>query len=241
MSEIGLKSKASAARLRLDYVMDGMLSSRMPEPIDVTLSDGRFLRNNRLSGEFAVPPGGDPCAPPSEHNLSRLIDGDRWYVVYSQPHREFYAETQLAAQGFHTFLPRYRKTVRHARKLMTVNAPFFTRYLFVALDLSRDQWRSVNGTFGVTSIITDGAFPIAVPQGVIKSLIKISDANGFIKLGDALQVGERVRVLTGPFADLIGELVRLDGARRAQVLLQLLGGVVPVSIDRGHLASARAG
>jgi transcriptional antiterminator RfaH len=75
------------------------------------------------------------------------------------------AQTQLVAQGFHTFLPRFRKTVRHARKLMTVNASFFNRYLFVALDLGRDQWRSVNGTFGVTSIITDGAFPIPVPQG----------------------------------------------------------------------------
>jgi transcription antitermination factor NusG len=149
--------------------------------------------------------------------------------------------TQLAAQGFHTFLPRYRKTVRHARKLMTVNAPFFNRYLFVALDLSRDRWRSIYGTFGVTSLISDGTSPIPVPKGIIESLINISDANGFIKLGDGLRVGEPVRVLTGPFADLIGELVRLDGTRRAQVLLQLLGSVVPVSIDRGHLASARAG
>ena len=216
--------------------MDGM-SSRVPEVIDVTLSDSRFLRDRR---EFTVRSGSNPNSPLSEHNPSHLADGDRWYVVYSQPHREFRAQTQLTAQGFHTFLPRYRKTVRHARKLMTVNAPFFNRYLFVALDLSRDQWRSVNGTFGVTSLISDGMFPIPVPHGVIESLINISDANGFMNLGDALQVGERVRVLTGPFADLVGELIRFDGARRVRMLLQLLGGVVAVSIDRAHLASARA-
>ena len=213
----------------------------MPEVVDVTANDDRALRSRLTDRESAVPPGSNSHSQLSEHKPSHLTDGDRWYVVYSQPHQEFRAQTQLAAQGFHTFLPRYRKTVRHARKLRTVNAPFFNRYLFVALDLSRDQWRSVNGTFGVTSVITDGAFPIPVPQGVVESLISISDANGFIKLGDGLKVGERVRVLTGPLADLVGELVRLDGARRAQVLLQLLGGVVPVSIDRGHLASARAG
>jgi transcriptional antiterminator RfaH len=166
--------------------------------------------------------------------------GERWYVVHTQPHREFRAENQLGAQGFRTFLPRYRKTVRHARKLNSVNAPFFSRYLFIALDLSRDQWRSVNGTIGVTSLITDGMLPSAVPEGVVESLISISDANGFVNPSDGLQLGEQVRILTGPFAEKIGELVRFDGARRVRVLLELLGGVVAVSIERGHLMSARA-
>lgn len=176
----------------------------------------------------------------SEHNLSRLTGGDRWYVVYSQPHREFYTQTQLAAQGFRTFLPRYRKTVRHARKLTTVSAPFFNRYLFVSLDLSRDQWRSVRGTFGVTSLISDGMFPIPVPQGIVESLIGIADADGFVTPGEGLHPGDRVRILAGPFAEQIGELVRLDGARRVRVLLQLLGGAVAVSMERDQLMSARA-
>jgi transcription elongation factor/antiterminator RfaH len=206
----------------------------------VAFGDGRWLLENHFAGrELAAPPGRNPHSPLPDHNSSRLA-GDRWYVVHTQPHREFRAQTQLAAQGFQTFLPHYRKTVRHARKLMTVNAPFFSRYLFVALNLSCHQWRSVNGTFGVTSLISDGTFPVPVPQGIIESLINVSDANGFMKLGDTLQVGERVRILTGPFADLVGELVRIDGARRVRVLLQLLSGVVAVSIDRGHLASVRA-
>jgi transcription elongation factor/antiterminator RfaH len=205
------------------------------------LGDSRSLLQIQFAGrESALPPGRSPHPPLLKHNPPHLAGRDRWYVVYSQPHREFRAQTQLGAQGFHTFLPRYRKTVRHARKLMTVSAPFFNRYLFVALDLSRDRWRSVNGTFGVTSLISDGAYPVSVPQGIIESLISISDANGFIKPGDALHLGDRVRILTGPFAELVGELVRLDGARRVRVLLQLLGGAVAVSIDRGHLASARA-
>ncbi|HEX3944647.1 MAG TPA: transcription termination/antitermination NusG family protein [Rhizomicrobium sp.] len=164
----------------------------------------------------------------------------RWYVVYTQTHREFRAQTQLRMQGFQTFLPRYRKTIRHARKLMTVDAPFFSRYLFVALNLGRDQWHSVNGTFGVVALISDGMAPTSVSPGLVESLIGVSDPNGFINLGDTLQVGERVRVLTGPFANLVGELVRLDGARRVQVLLQLLNSVVTVSINRGDLAPVRA-
>ncbi len=215
--------------------------SRVSEVIDATLGDQRPLGDTRSADrEFAARPGSTRHSRLSENDSSYLTRGDRWYVVYSQPHREFRAQRQLAEQGFHTFLPRYRKTVRHARKLMTVNAPFFNRYLFVALDLNRNPWRSVNGTIGVTSLISDGTFPIPVPRGVIESLISVSDADGFVNLGDALQLGDHVRVLTGPFAGLVGQLVRLDGARRVRVLLQLLGGVVAVSIDRDHLASARA-
>jgi transcription elongation factor/antiterminator RfaH len=182
-------------------------------------------------------------APPNLRNLhhhAQLTGGERWYAVYTQPHREFRAQTQLSAQGFQTFLPRYRKTVRHARRLMTVSAPFFNRYLFVTLDLGRDQWRSVNGTFGVTSLVSDGMFPAPVPQGIVESLISMSDSNGFVRPGDGLRPGEQVRILTGPFAEQIGELVRLDGARRVRVLLHLLGGAVAVSMERDQLMSARA-
>jgi transcription elongation factor/antiterminator RfaH len=169
-----------------------------------------------------------------------LADGEFWYAVRTRPHREFRAQGQLAAQGFRTFLPRHRKSVRHARKLRTVSAPFFPRYLFVALDLSRDRWRSVNGTFGVMSLIMGQEGPSPVPRGVVENLIAACRAGGHIDLGAALVPGDRVRVLSGPFADLIGELIRIDGAGRVRVLLRLLGGEVPVSIAREALVPALA-
>ncbi len=68
-----------------------------------------------------------------------LVSGESWYEVQTLPCREARAQLQLEGQGFSTFLPRYAKTVRHARKLSTVSAPLFPRYLFVALDLGRDR------------------------------------------------------------------------------------------------------
>jgi transcription elongation factor/antiterminator RfaH len=174
------------------------------------------------------------------HTPFRLINGERWYVVHTQPQREGHAQTHLTAQGFRTFLPRYRKTVRHARKLKTVSAAFFPRYLFVTLDLSRDRWRSVNGTFGVTHLVMGGEFPLAVSHGVVEGLGAACAVDGYLHLGSALGLGDRVRVLVGPFADLVGELIRIDGVGRVTVLLQLLGGEVPVSIRRATLVPTRA-
>jgi transcription antitermination factor NusG len=173
-------------------------------------------------------------------SVLNLCEGKRWYVVHTQPHREFGAQTQLAAQGFRTFLPLYRKTVRHARMLRAVSAPFFARYLFVALILSRDRWRSVNGTFGVTSLVMGEEFPLAIPSGVVEGLGAACTADGHLHPGPVLGVGDRVRVLTGPFADLVGELVRIGGAAWVTVLLRMLGGEVPVSVPRVGLMPVRA-
>ena len=51
--------------------------------------------------------------------------GHRWYVVRTQPHAESKASAHLGRQGFETYLPRYLKKRRHARRVETVQAPLF--------------------------------------------------------------------------------------------------------------------
>ena len=188
--------------------------------------------------------GQSDASPTNQSGAAReflsAVRGERWYVVASLPRREAGAQMQLQAQGFRTFLPRYAKTVRHARKLMTVSAPFFPGYLFVALDLGRDRWRSVNGTFGVAGLIMAKGFPSPVQSGVVESLAACCGADGHLALADRLAVGQGVRVLSGPFADMVGKLARLDGGGRVQVLLQLMGGEVAVSVSRSVLMPALA-
>jgi transcriptional antiterminator RfaH len=164
----------------------------------------------------------------------------RWYVVRTQASREFKAQAQLQRQGFQTFLPRYAKTVRHARKSKVVSAALFPRYLFVALDLERDRWRSVNGTIGVANLVMGGELPTAVPRGIVEALLAACRPDGFIDLSERFAIGDRVRLLSGPFADLVGELARFDGAGRVTVLLKLLGGEVPVRVARSALMPAKA-
>lgn len=162
----------------------------------------------------------------------------RWYVVCAQPHGETRAFAHLTRQGFQTFLPLYRKTIRHARQFRTVNAPLFPRYLFVSLDLDRDRWRSVNGTFGVSSLIMEGERPKTVRRDVVENLIAATDPGGLISAGHDLQPGEKVRFASGPFAGLVGELLALDEAGRVRVLLEVMGAQVPVRTNRVGMVSA---
>jgi len=167
-----------------------------------------------------------------------LAGNERWFLVHTHRRGERKAEWHLRAQGFKTYLPQIRKTIRHARQLKTVQTPLFPGYLFMILDLARDRWLSVRSTVGVSRLIThpDGR-PVPVPVGVVESLIEQTDGN-LTRLDGGLVKGQHVRILSGPFADLMGTLEKLDEAGRVQVLLEMMGTAVPLTLHRSALAPA---
>jgi transcription elongation factor/antiterminator RfaH len=185
----------------------------------------------------SMPPCDASIALAKTH-LRNTDNGLPWYAVHAQPHREARAQVQLANQGFVTYLPKRLKTVRHARKLATINAPFFPRYLFVSLDLSIHPWRRVNNTFGVSTLVMAGDRPHPVPHGVVEAMIASTKENGILSFEQTLQVGGTVRLLAGPFAEQLGTLERLDDNGRVRVLLNILGGQVPVRIARELVVTA---
>ena len=156
---------------------------------------------------------------------------ERWYAVHTLPFAEARAERQLQWQEFRTFQPKRHKTVRHARKLRTVEAAFFPRYLFVVLDPDRHQWRRVNSTIGVSRLVMRGDQLLPVPRGVVEALIEMADARGILQLGRGLRLGEPVRLMAGPFAEQLATLDHQDDAGRVRVLLHILGRQVAISTE----------
>ncbi len=164
--------------------------------------------------------------------------GERWYLVFTAPQQEARAVLNLERQGFRPFLPRILKSVRHARSIRVVRAPLFPRYVFLPLDLDRDRWLSVRSTFGVSSLYMAGARPGPVPAGVVEAFMDLVDGTELTRLDAGLDVGDAVRVLFGPFADLVGTLCRLDDNGRVRVLLDIMGKATPVSLPRAALMPA---
>src|SRR5262249_33666142 len=123
-----------------------------------------------------------------------VAENERWVLAHTMPKSEWKAELHLGAQGFRTFQPQIRKTVRHARQLKTVRAPLFPRYLFVILDLERDRWLSVRSTVGIASLFSsrDGR-PVPVPIGIVESLIARSE-DGLTRLDTRLVKGQHLHL-----------------------------------------------
>jgi transcription elongation factor/antiterminator RfaH len=168
-----------------------------------------------------------------------LAEQERWYVARTLAQRELQAEQQLANQGFRVFVPRYWKNRRHARKVETISAALFPRYIFVVLDRTRDRWRSINGTLGVDRLLMYGGEPQPVPHGVVENLIAASDVEGTIRFDSRLKEGQTIKVTAGPFADLVGQLERFDDHGRVRVLLEILGGKVLVGLPQKLVAPAK--
>jgi transcriptional antiterminator RfaH len=166
------------------------------------------------------------------------VSGGRWYVAHTQPRAESRAIIHLERQGYSVFCPRYRKTVRHARKARSVLAPLFPNYLFLRLDASRDLWRAVNGTRGIVRLISQGETPQPLPHGVIEDLLAKTNAGGVMDWTPNFKIGQAVRIADGPFAELVGKLEYLDATGRVRVLLNLLGRSVSVALRCEALMAA---
>jgi transcriptional antiterminator RfaH len=163
----------------------------------------------------------------------------RWYVVQTHPHAEARAAQHLNRQEFVTYLPRYLKKRRHARRVEEVTAPLFPRYLFVSIDLATQRWLSIRSTFGVTRLVCHGDRPAAVQDEIVEALRQREDENGLVKLDRRPQFapGDKVSVLYGPFQDCWGLYEGMSGKERVAILLDLLGRKVRVNVDPEFLAA----
>lgn len=164
---------------------------------------------------------------------------DRWYVVQSQPNAELKAVAHLDRQGFATYLPRYLKRRRHARRVEHVPAPLFPRYLFVRMNVATQRWRTIFSTVGVSRIVCNGELPTPIPDRVIENL-RAREHDGLINLDlrPLFRVGDQVRLLDGAFADCLGLYEGMKDGDRVALLLDLLGRRVRVIVDTNSVVAA---
>lgn len=163
---------------------------------------------------------------------------DRWYVVRTRPFSELRAIGNLERQGYSIFCPRVCRPVRHARKVSLVMKPVFPNYLFIALDISRVPWRSINSTRGVANLIMHGDRPQPVPRGVIESLLRHVRPDGTVDIAKPFEAGQAVRIENGPLANIIAKFERCEPDGRTRILVDLLGRVVSVVLSREALITA---
>jgi transcriptional antiterminator RfaH len=170
----------------------------------------------------------------------RESGGSRWFVVQTQVNGEAKAARNLLHQGYDVYLPRYLTRRRHARKVDLVARPLFPRYMFVAIDMATQRWRSIHSTIGVSHLVCNGDDPAPVPEGVVAALMAREDDSGFIKmeLKPAFAPGDEVRVLVGAFMDSAGLFIGIADHDRVSILLDMLGRKVRVLLDADMVAAA---
>ena len=159
-----------------------------------------------------------------------------WYVAQIKAHCFERAAANLTRQGFLTFSPMQKKTVRHARKLKNVLRPVFPGYLFVRFGADNSDWRKINSTFGVARLVGfEKSVPAPIPDTLIAGLQARCDDQDCLHAPDDLEIGERVRVVAGAFAGFVGEVENLIGEERIRFLYEFMGQKTRIDIGKGGL------
>ncbi len=163
-----------------------------------------------------------------------------WYAVHTHAQSEEKAAQHLRNQSYEVYLPRYLKSRRHARKTDLVKAPLFPRYLFVKIDMNLHRWHSINSTVGVAHLVRYGSDPVPVPQEIIEAIWCHENENGVVVIDprSRFNKGDSVRLLDGPFTDVVGLFDSATDDHRVMVLLDLLGRQVKVKMKPEFVEAA---
>ena len=161
-----------------------------------------------------------------------------WFAVHTHPRSEFIVKENLERQGYMTYLPMFKKTRRHARKIETISSPLFPRYIFAGVKPDRDGWTKIKFTKGVANVVCFGSRPAKVPINVLKEFREREDDQGFVQLGNtkSLVPGDKVNVLNGFFSQYSGVIEKFAGGDRVFLLLDLLGSKFRLNTTLEHIS-----
>lgn len=146
-----------------------------------------------------------------------------WYLVQYKPNSHKIAERNLNRQGFSVFLPMQDVTTRKANRFVQQARPLFPGYLFVHVSSQSAPWRSINGTCGVSRVVSFSNHPTPVPTPFIDGLLRRCDASGRLQPTTSFQKGDVIEITQGPFAKFIATIDTIDADERIWVLLDLMG------------------
>jgi transcription antitermination factor NusG len=163
-----------------------------------------------------------------------------WHVLWTHSHCEQMVCDQLAGKGFRPFLPKMEIWSVRAGHRRLVSVPLFNGYLFVNHDLDKVAHTEIIKVRGVVRILGEGwDRPAVVPAPEIEAIRQLVDSGLPMLAHPYLREGRRVRIISGPLADLEGILLKSQPKRGVLVLsVNLLQRSVAVEIDCTRVAPA---
>jgi len=164
-----------------------------------------------------------------------------WYAIHTKPRQEMLAAENLQRQEFEIYFPRIKQAQRYRQQWRDKIEPLFPRYLFIRLDLGKDNIAPIRSTRGVAKLVSFSGQPATVPDPLIDALIQSADPDTELLHPEStlFEAGETVTIVDGPLEGLEAIFKARDGEARAIILLKLLGKTQQVRIDSNHLSPTR--
>lgn len=188
----------------------------------------------------------------SEEPAESLFDGDEqitriatsdvrlWYVVHCYSGQEKKVEhsiqQRIDSMGmrdyiFDVIVPTEEEIEVKDGKRRTVQKRVFPGYILVEMKMNEDSWFVVRNTPGVTGFVGMGNQPTPLTVAEVKAIIdRMSEGSPKIKVN--YKIGQKVRIVDGPFNDFIGVVAAIDVDKsKVRVMVNFFGRDTPVELD----------
>jgi len=174
-----------------------------------------------------------------------------WFVVHTYAGYENKVKQNLASrvksmnveeQIFEVVIPMEDVIEFKGGRKVVAQKKLFPGYLYVRMALDDDSWYVVRNTPGVTGFVGNGARPTPLSRKEVEGVLGTGETEevGIEKKARPrldFEVGEQVRVTTGPFADFNGVISDIDvGRSKLTVLVNIFGRETPVELELGQVA-----
>jgi transcription termination/antitermination protein NusG len=190
----------------------------------------------------------EPAAPLSdvasefgtEDSTTEGGDQRLWYVIHCYSGYEnkvrHNLEQRIETMGmkdkiFDVVIPTQEEIEVKDGKRRVVERHVFPGYVLVNMILTEESWYVVRNTPGVTGFVGMGNAPTALrPEEVSQILRRMEAEAPHIKV--TFKLGERVRIVDGPFNDFRGTVSEIDMERtKVRVMVNFFGRETPVELD----------
>lgn len=163
-----------------------------------------------------------------------------WYVVHCYSGYEnkvrHAIEQRIETMGmrdkiFDVIVPTEEEIEIKDGKRRTVERRVFPGYILVEMRMDEDSWYVVRNTPGVTGFVGMGNDPTPLRQEEVKQILdRMSAETPNVKVN--FKIGQRVRIIDGPFNDFIGTVAAIDPDKsKVRVMVNFFGRDTPVELD----------
>jgi transcription antitermination factor NusG len=159
-----------------------------------------------------------------------------WFALKVRARAERSAQDILVSRGFEVFCPTYTERRQYSDRIKAVEAALFPGYLFCRL-----AWNNrlpVLSAPHVEYIVGFGTEPTPVAPAQVEAIQTIIQSGANCRPHPFLRVGQRVRLQSGPLANVEGVLVGSRGSHRLVVSIELLQRSVAVEVDSAFVRAS---
>ena len=164
----------------------------------------------------------------------------RWYIVHTYSGHENKVKVNLekrieymnmGEKIFRIEVPQKTVTQIKGGKKQEREEKIFPGYVLVEMIMDEDSWYVVRHTAGVTKFVGSAKRPIPAKESEIKKIIHRSSSQSQ-KVELDVKAGDKVRIVSGPFADFIADIIEVyPDKSKLRANVSIFGRETPVELE----------